>query len=141
MGLFLYYHINITMSNKLKIYNDKVKNFVSTEQFIDWLFLLGDVEHITENIRQKENYVKGCQSDVWITVTRQNDTFNFIIDSDINFVRGIGKILTEVYSGYTAEEISKIKFAHFKNIAQYLTLPRKKGMQIMINKIHNLTKD
>ena len=127
------------MSVILKQYNDKVKNFISTEQFVDWIYLLGDIEQVTENIRQQENYVKGCQSDVWITTTQSEEKYFFTIDSDVNFVRGIGRILTDVFSNHTKEEIENIKFTQFKCIAQYLSLPRKKGMQIMINKIHHLT--
>ena len=128
------------MSNILKQYNDKVKNFISSEQFVEWIYLLGDINNTPSSIRQKENFVKGCQSDLWITSTQEDNKFFFTIDSDVNFVRGIGRILTDVFSNCTKEEIDNIKFTHFKCIAQYLSLPRKKGMQVMINKIHHLTK-
>jgi sulfur transfer protein SufE len=83
--------------------------------------------------------VIGCQSQVTIKrITDHGEHYKFFIDSDSFIVKGLGAIVAQAYAGCTEEEILEIKFEHFKPLAAKLTHQRKRGLQSIINKIHEI---
>lgn len=92
------------------------------------------------DIRTQSNYVNGCQSQVWITGTCAEDTWNFKFDSDAIMVKGLGRIVLETFNGLTAEQIQAITFHQFKPLAVTLSTQRQRGLQAIINKIHTITR-
>lgn len=103
--------------------------------------LLDFGKNITTNtaIRVKENYVNGCQSQVWITGTCKKDIWIFNFDSDALIVKGVGQIVLDTFNNLTTNEIQLLTFHQFKPIAATLTTQRQRGLQSIINKIHNIT--
>jgi cysteine desulfuration protein SufE len=91
-------------------------------------------------IRVKENYVNGCQSQVWITGTCKNDVWIFKFDSDALIVKGVGQIVLDTFNNLNTNEIQSITFHQFKPIAVTLSTQRQRGLQAIINKIHNITR-
>ena len=61
---------------------------------------------MSENLKTEQNIVKGCQSQVWLHATL-NDQGQVSLqgDSDALIVKGLVALLLAVYSGSTPEEI------------------------------------
>lgn len=57
--------------------------------------------------KTEENLVKGCQSQVYLRAYWSADKINFDSESDALISSGLAKLLTDVYSGETAETILK----------------------------------
>lgn len=91
------------------------------------------------DIRTQQNFVNGCQSQVWITGTCEADRWRFKFDSDAIMVKGLGKIVLDTYNGLTHQEIATITFHQFKPLASTLSTQRQRGLQAIINKIHKIS--
>ena len=92
------------------------------------------------SIRTKENYINGCQSQVWVVGSITDNRWTFTLDSDAIMVKGIGKIVLDTYNDLTTEEILSITFHHFKSLTILLSTQRQRGLQAIINKIHTITR-
>jgi cysteine desulfuration protein SufE len=90
-------------------------------------------------IRNQQNFVNGCQSQVWITGTCKSDLWYFKFDSDAIMVKGLGKIILDTYNGLNKEQIAAITFHQFKPLASTLSTQRQRGLQAIINKIHKIS--
>lgn len=120
------------MSDILDKINNTVLGLNTQQQFEAWLFELGK-NVITYDIRQKSNYVRGCEVDVWITCGADQ---KLIFDTDSQFVRGLCALLEQVLN--TAEDPHAISFSDFANVTKYIPLVRKRGFQKLLNKAQSL---
>lgn len=120
------------MSDSLEKINNTVQGLNTQQQFDAWLFELGKHE-VSVNIRQKTNFVRGCEVDVWITTGADGD---LIFDTDSQFVRGLCVLLQQVLN--TVEEPQAITFSDFANVTKYIPLVRKRGFQKLLNKAQSL---
>ena len=107
--------------------NATVEDFTTQQQFESWLFEMGKTKP-THNIRQKCNFVRGCQVDVWITV--EGDELLF--DCDSAYIRGLCAVIGQVLS--SAESAEQIVFSDFANVTKYIPVLRKRGFQKLLNK-------
>ena len=122
----------ICMSDNLEKINNTVLSLNTQQQFDAWLFELGKNETAV-NIRQKPNFVRGCEVDVWITTGADGD---LIFDTDSQFVRGLCVLLQQVLN--TAEDPQAVMFSDFANVTKYIPLVRKRGFQKLLNKAQSL---
>ena len=102
-----------------------------SELFYDFLMEIGS-KPCKVDIRKVENFISGCQSQVWIAVV--ND--KIVVDADAIMVRGIARVI----SNY-AKQHDDIKFSDFHKITKPLTMQRQRGMQAIINRIRVLKND
>jgi len=124
--------------SNLHEYIESAKELHTIDAFWVWLDELG--ETINEPyIRTQQNYVNGCQSQVWIVGNVRNGVWNFVADSDSRMVRGICRIVLDVFNGCSSEQIAAIKFHDFKPLAQMLTGLRQRGLQAVINRFHTIS--
>lgn len=125
---------------KLIEYTELVKSFDNTEFLYDMFMENGKAlaKKKDFNIRQQQNYVSGCQSQVWIVGEQKNNQWTFLFETDTYMVYGIGKILLDTFNNLPASEIKKITYHDFKPIAAVLSSQRQRGLQAIINKIHTI---
>lgn len=95
--------------------------------------------------RVDENKVHGCQSNVWLIADPQQadgeKTIHFLADSDAHIVRGLIAILRRVYSGQSADEISRFDIdGFFKKLGldQHLSMGRRNGLSGMVARVKAL---
>lgn len=69
----------------------------------DYLMSLGITLVNSNNIRQDEYKIKGCKTSIWLNI---NDTL-FSADSDSLLVKGILKIMENLYSGALIRDIKE----------------------------------
>jgi cysteine desulfuration protein SufE len=105
--------------------------------------LLSLAKQLPDNysLRTNQNYMYGCQSDVWLAGSCENNRWRFSFDSNSLMVKGIGKIVLDCFNDLTADEIRSINFFSFKNIASRLPHERQRGLQFIINRIHTIVGD
>src|ERR1043166_559822 len=100
---------------------------------------------LPEEVRNAENKVQGCASQVWLgTTVRPNGaagpTLSFVGDSDAHIVRGLIAILFALYSGKPAREILNTDaIALFEKLAlrEHLTPQRSNGFRSLVERIRS----
>ena len=87
--------------------------------------------------------VEGCQSQVWLTSSKQGDQYFFNATSDAHIVRGLEAVLLTFVNGKTALEIQKFDFTDaFKRLGleEHLSPTRRNGFFAMIGRILDMTR-
>lgn len=124
----------------LESYTDLLKELNDRDFLYQSLLDYGKSVPDNHSIRTKDNYINGCQSQVWIVGNNTDNRWTFTLDSDAIMVKGIGKIVLDTFNDLTTEEILSISFQQFKSLAVTLSTQRQRGLQAIINKIHNITR-
>lgn len=120
-----------------------VKNFSRCpnweEKYLYVIELGGQLAPLTDEYRQDENVISGCQSQVWIVMQAgENGQLNFHGDSDAAIVKGLLAIVFSLYQGLTAEEVVALDVRPFftqLELSQHLTPSRSQGLEAMIRAI------
>jgi cysteine desulfuration protein SufE len=86
-----------------------------------------------------ENLMHGCMSRVWIIDQPENGRHYFRGDSDAIIVKGLVTMMTESFSGLTAEELMELNIeqVHRLNLGA-LTTQRQVGMLAMLEHLKKL---
>ena len=89
-------------------------------------------EHRTEAFK-----IKGCQSQVWLHPTIQDETIHLAADSDASIVKGIIAMLLYVYNDRTPAQILAMKpdFIERIGLTQALSANRANGLSAMLKQI------
>jgi cysteine desulfuration protein SufE len=89
-------------------------------------------------LKTEENKVKGCQSQVWLSVKLNEDkTLHFFADSDALIVKGLVALLLSVYQDLTPTEILQTppQFLKELGLESHLSPSRANGLQSMLKQI------
>jgi len=86
------------------------------------------------------NLIAGCQSQVWIALSRDpsSDSVRFFGDSDAAIVKGLIATVFVLYQGLTPEAISTLDVRPFFSalaLTQHLTPSRSQGLEAMVRGI------
>ncbi len=127
--------------------DDLIDDFSFLENWEDkykYLIELGNtLPRFTEEQKKEEWKVPGCQSQVWIIPSFNNNTVSFIGDSDAIIVRGIIAVVLEIFKDKTAQEILTIdveKIFDKLGLREHITSNRRSGMLSMVDKIKHYAK-
>lgn len=124
--------------NVLQDYMDIFEN-IDTDEIYESMIALGS-ETVYEVERSSNNFVHGCQSQVWIEAKEEPTGWEFHLDSDSFMVKGIGSVVCRCLSGHTTDELENITFYDFKELAAYFSQQRKQGIQAIINKCKSISR-
>jgi len=114
--------------NQFKNWEDRYKHLIDFGKHL---------ETLPENYRLEENKVKGCQSQVWLYATLEDDKIKLYADSDASIVKGIVALLVYVYSESTPDEIlnTKPNFIEEIGLKEHLSMSRANGLTSMVKQI------
>ena len=118
-----------------------VKEFAYLEDWMDkyeYLIELGKkLPPLEESSRQEKNLIKGCQSRVWLDVSRKEGKLFFKADSDALITKGIISLLVHVFSGHTPAQIldSDMSFIEKIGLKEHLSPTRANGLLSMMQQI------
>ena len=109
----------------------------------DYLIDLGfDLPEFPEDAKTEPNRVHGCQSNVWMVLSRRDESGRPVVDiaadSDAMIVRGLIAVLLALYSGKSAGEIVETDVrAVFSRLGldRHLSPARKNGLNGMVKRI------
>ena len=119
------------------------------EEFVDNLAMLDDEEMrfdyildlakrhkddpFPEEWKTEANLMHGCMSRVWIVPDRRADRYYFRGHSDAAIVNGLVAMMTEAFSGLTAQELADLTLDHVRKLnLGALTTQRQVGMMAML---------
>ena len=98
---------------------------------------------LPEQYRTEENYIHGCQSQVWFIYhynTRDNRLF-ILVDSDAMIVRGLAAVVITAFNGKSPKEISAFDMeALFEelDLLKHLSPTRGNGLRAMVQQIQTV---
>ena len=87
---------------------------------------------------KRQNLIRGCQSQVWLTHEITGHTLYFVIDSDAHIVRGLISIVLITLNGRSAEEILNTDIEGLfeeLQLLSHLSATRGNGLRAMIQRI------
>tara|TARA_Y100000813_G_scaffold162657_1_gene123337 strand:+ start:587 stop:1003 length:417 start_codon:yes stop_codon:yes gene_type:complete len=121
--------------------NDIIDNFLF---FDDWtqkyeyiIELSKDLKFMSENLKNEDNLIKGCQSKVWLHAEMINGKINFLADSEAIITKGIISILLNVFNNRKPQEIldSDMSFIEKIGLKEHLSPNRANGLSSMYKQI------
>jgi len=108
-----------------------------TEKYKHIIKLGSKLELLAEEDHKKENLVKGCQSQVWLTAELQDGKVFFKADSDAAITKGLVSLMVRFYSGQTPDLIINTNPDFIKKIGmeQHLSPTRANGLASMVKQM------
>ena len=108
-----------TINQKIEEYKNVISTFSDTNDRYRFLISLAKKSQpFPEEFRLENFKVKGCMSQVWLVPQLGKGKVWFYSDSDAMIVKGTVALVSDIYSGNTAEEI----LANDKNLMVELDL-------------------
>ena len=96
-------------------------------------------EPFPEEAMDDAHLMHGCMSKVWIVHDERDGRHYFRGHSDAAIVKGLVSMMTDSFSGLTAEELSQITLDHVRRLnLGALTTQRQVGMMAMLKHIQKL---
>ena len=95
-----------------------------------------------EQLKTEDNFVHGCQSQVWISAQYNADanSLSFLVDSDAHIVRGLAAMVMAAFNQRSPEDILAFDVdAYFgkTQLIQHLSPTRGNGLKSMVGKIRS----
>ena len=128
----------MTIENAQK---DIIDNFLFlddwTQKYEYIIELSKDLEFMSENLKNEDNLIKGCQSKVWLHAEMVNGKINFLADSEAIITKGIISILLNVFNNRKPQEIldSDMGFIEKIGLKEHLSPNRANGLSSMYKQI------
>ena len=97
---------------------------------------------LPDDFRIEDNYIHGCQSQVWFVYhfdTKENKLY-VLVDSDAMIVRGLAAVVMAAFNGRSPKEIAEFDMEDlFKklDLLKHLSPTRGNGLRAMVQKIQN----
>lgn len=119
--------------------------FDDWEERYKYIIDLGkDLPAMDEALHTPERLVKGCQSNVWLDVSVDDEgCLIFKVDSDALIVRGLLMLVLAAYYGKSAAEISSFDVdAYFEqlDLERHLSPTRGNGLRSIVARIQAIAK-
>ena len=128
----------MTIENAQKDIIDSFLFFDDWTQKYEYIIELSkDLEFMSENLKNEDNLIKGCQSKVWLHAEMVNGKINFLADSEAIITKGIISILLNVFNNRKPQEIldSDMGFIEKIGLKEHLSPNRANGLSSMYKQI------
>ena len=113
--------------------------FDSWEDRYRYIIDLGrELPPMPQELRDDERLVRGCQSQVWIDVSQEQDRLQLSVDSDAFIVKGLLAVVLAALNNKSAAEILDFDIdAYFEELGlmRHLSPTRGNGLQAMVARI------
>lgn len=129
------------MNNINKIQNEIIEEF---SLFDDWqdkyehlIAMAKELPPMEEKYKTDDNFVRGCQSRVWLHAYMEGGLLKFFADSDALITKGLVALMVRVFSGNKPEEISgaDLYFIDKIGLKEHLSPTRANGLVAMIKQM------
>ncbi len=129
------------MSEVLNAQQEIVDEFSIFDDWMDRYQYLIDMgrrlPEFPEELRNDDNRIRGCQSQVWFVATQNDDRLEFQAISDAAIVSGLIALLLRIYSGRKPQDIldSPPDFVAALGLESHLSPTRSTGLASMLKAI------
>lgn len=139
--------------------NTELGTDITTEDVQDGFELLDDWEErygyimdlgkklppFPEAERREQNYVHGCQSQVWLIHTKdpENGRLYLLIDSDAMIVRGLAAIIMIALNGRPPKELLAVDIESLfeeLDLMRHISPTRGNGLRAMVDQIQTIAR-
>ena len=121
---------------------DEFAMFEDWEERYQYMIDLGkDLPAMDESLRTSERLVKGCQSNVWMDVSRNEGLLYFTVDSAALIVRGVLSLVMAAFDGKSAADITAFDIdGYFQalDLERHLSPTRGNGLRAIVAKIRTI---
>ena len=109
----------VLINEKIEHYRSILNMFSDNNERYKFLIdLARKAKPFPEEFRLENFKVRGCMSQVWLVPKLEDGVVNYFSDSDAMIVKGTVTLVSDIYSGHTAQEI----IANDKNLMEELDL-------------------
>ncbi|WP_028451048.1 SufE family protein [Chitinilyticum aquatile] len=91
--------------------------------------------------RTDDRLVSGCESRVWLAISRQGSTFALSADSDSRIIKGLLALVLTAFHGRSANEIATFDLEHWigeLGLLRFLSASRGNGLRAIVLKIREI---
>ncbi len=108
-----------------------------TDKYAHLIELGRELPLIDEREKKESNLIKGCQSRVWLSATKDNGQIQFKADSDAIITKGIISLMIRAFNESSPEEIieAKLDFIDQIGLKEHLSPTRSNGLVSMIKQM------
>lgn len=87
--------------------------------------------------KTQERLVEGCQSKVWLALKAENGRFSMKADSSTQIVKGILKLLSDLFNGQPVEQVARAEITFLRDtlILDTFDSDRQKGVGSILKRI------
>jgi cysteine desulfuration protein SufE len=129
-----------TVSDRAQEIIDEFSLFDDWMGRYEYLIELGDdIPLLNEDEKTDENYVHGCQSDVWIDAEydEEDSALHFRGDSNAKITKGLAALIIRVVDEQPPEAVASADFDFLDDIGlhEHLSSQRNNGLQAMIEEM------
>ena len=133
-------------AEKLIKYNEFVDalDMLDEEDRFEYIIDIGkaeDEEPFPAEAMTDDHLMHGCMSKVWILHDVKDGRHYFRGQSDAIIVKGLVSMMTQSFSGLTAEELAELDLDHVRRLnLGALTMQRQVGMMAMLKHMQKLSR-
>ena len=121
------------------------RNSIAREQaefitdFSCLLELTADMKPVLPEEKNSHTKISGCQADLWVVLSYENDNVYVRADSDSLIVKGIVAVIVALFDARTPREICEthIDFIEKTALKEQISVDRFYGMQTVVKKIQS----
>jgi len=135
------------MNSKINLIQDMIiEEFTKLDDWFDkyeYLISLGKkLEPLDEKLKNEENSISGCQSNVWIKAEIQDKKVNYLADSDSLIVKGMISLLLRVLNNQHPKDIvnTDLYFIDKIGLSSNLSPSRANGLMSIVKQIKSYAK-
>ena len=125
--------------NERTLILEELEAITDTKERFAYLINLGKKEpSLKEEEKNEDNRIKGCNSLLWLIASFKEGKVFFKADSDAFIPKGLGTLISKIYSGLTPTQIlaTDIKFLEELGITQHLSMNRRNGLAYIVKQIN-----
>ncbi|WP_108125158.1 SufE family protein [Saccharospirillum mangrovi] len=116
--------------------------FDSWEDRYRYIIDLGkELPAMDDSLKTDERIVRGCQSQVWLAHSVDNERLYFQADSDAHIVRGLLAVVLAAYNGRSSQAILEFDVEDYFNrldLVRHLSPTRGNGLRAMVGRIRDI---
>ena len=126
------------INKKIEHYRNVLSMFSDNNDRYKFLIdLARKAKPFPEEFRLENFKVKGCMSQVWLVPKLDDGKLNYLCDSDAMIVKGTVTLVSDIYSGSTAQEIlnNDKNLMEELDLGNILSMNRRNGAYNMLNMV------
>lgn len=133
----------MSIESKLEELKEELALFEDEIDKYEYIIEIGKKSQpMDDKYKIKENIIQGCTSKVWLIREEESDKLVFKTDSETVIVKGLAKIVQDIFSNQSSKEIQEFDTNLLSDlgITQIITPSRQNGVANMIKRIKKYAK-